>query len=287
MSGETRRELSAWDHVQLARQLQRPHTLDYIHGLCTDWIELHGDRRFGDDPAIIGGIAAFACETVVVLGHQRGHDTRENIRRNFGMPHPEGYRKALRLMRHAERFGFPVLCFVDTPGAFPNRAAEERGQATAIAENIAAMCGLRTPVVSVVIGQGGSGGALAIGVADTLIMLEHAVYCVASPEASAAILWHDAARASDAARALKITAQDLFELGVADLIVPEPEGGAHVDASAIIAAVGTVLRQELARLRQHPIDALLRRRYHKYRSIGCFHDAHDLAYATGDGLAGG
>ena len=187
--------LTPWDKVQLARHMQRPRTLDYIRGLCDDFVELHGDRRFGDDAAIVGGVATFEGRTVVLVGHQKGRDARENIRRNFGMPHPEGYRKALRLFQHAEKFGFPVICFIDTPGANPNRESEERGQANAIAENILTMAGLKTPIIACVIGEGGSGGALAIGVADRILMLEHAIYSVASPEAAASIIWREIGRA--------------------------------------------------------------------------------------------
>lgn len=263
-------ELSPWDRVQLARHPQRPHTLDYVLGLCEDFVELHGDRRFGDDAAIVGGLAIFAERTVVVIGHQKGADTRENVRRNFGMAHPEGYRKAQRLMRHAEKFGLPLLCFVDTPAANPNKEAEERGQANAIAESILVMTNLRTPIIAAVIGEGGSGGALAISVGDRILMLENAVYSVASPEATAAILWRDATRAPDAARALKLTAQDLYGLDIIDEIVPEPPEGAHSDAPRAIATLGERLRAHLDELCALDHVTLLRRRYAKYRSIGRF-----------------
>ena len=274
--------LTPWDKVQLARHPHRPHTLDYVRGLCEDFIELHGDRRFGDDAAIVGGLARFDGQTVMIIGHQKGRDARENVRRNFAMPRPEGYRKALRLFNHAEKFGFPVLCFIDTPGADPSTQSEERGQGNAIAENILAMAGLKVPIIATVIGEGGSGGALAIGVSDRLLMLEHAIYSVASPEGSAAILWRDSSKAPDAARAMRITAQDLYELGVIDAIIPEPEGGAHLDAAAAIAAVRSALRQHLGELLQLDIERLLDARYAKYRAIGRFQEGqhHLLAQAT-------
>jgi acetyl-CoA carboxylase carboxyl transferase subunit alpha len=264
--------ITPWDKVQLARNPQRPHTLDYVRGCCEEFVELHGDRRFGDEAAMVGGVARFDGRTVVIVGHQKGRDARENIKRNWGMPRPEGYRKALRLFQHAEKFGFPVLCFIDTPGADPGVQSEERGQGNAIAENILAMAGLKVPIVAVVIGEGGSGGALAIGVADRLVMLEHSVYSVASPEGTAAILWRDSAKAPDAARAMKITAQDLAALGIADTIIPEPVGGAHADTVAIIAAVGDTLRAHLAELLQLDLDTLLAHRYAKYRAIGRYQE---------------
>lgn len=268
----TDEQRTPWERVKLARNPQRPHTLDYILGLCEDFVEIHGDRRFGDDPAIIGGVASFDHLPVVVIGHQKGRDTRENVRRNFGMPHPEGYRKALRLFHHAEKFGFPVLSFIDTPGANPNKDSEERGQANAIAENIMAMASLRTPIVACVIGEGGSGGALAIGVADRLLMLENSIYSVASPEASASILWRDAAQAPDAAQTMRITADDLFEFGIVDEVIAEPEEGAHTDPAATIAAIGESLRSHLTRLLDLPAATLLQQRYEKYRAIGCYQE---------------
>ncbi|ABU58990.1 acetyl-CoA carboxylase carboxyltransferase subunit alpha [Roseiflexus castenholzii] len=264
--------LTPWDKVQLARHMQRPRTLDYIRGLCDDFVELHGDRRYGDDAAIVGGVGTFEGRTVVLVGHQKGRDARENIRRNFGMPHPEGYRKALRLFQHAEKFGFPVICFIDTPGANPNRESEERGQANAIAENILVMAGLKTPIIACVIGEGGSGGALAIGVGDRILMLEHAIYSVASPEAAASIIWRDAAKAPDAARAMRITAQDLLELGIIDEIVPEPPGGAHTDMGAIVATLGNYLRRHLTELLALDVATLLERRYARYRAIGRYEE---------------
>ncbi|MBO9311777.1 MAG: acetyl-CoA carboxylase carboxyltransferase subunit alpha [Chloroflexus sp.] len=264
--------LTPWDRVQLARHPQRPHTLDYIAALCEDFIELHGDRRFGDDPAMVGGMATFAGQTVMVIGHQKGNDTRENMRRNFGMPHPEGYRKAQRLMRHAEKFGLPVICFVDTPAADPTKSSEERGQANAIAESIMLMTTLRVPSIAVVIGEGGSGGALAISVADRILMQENSIYSVAPPEAAASILWRDAAKAPEAAKALKLTASDLYELRIIDEVIPEPPGGAHTDRLAAIKTVGERIRFHLADLQQRDIETILRERYQKYRAIGQYQE---------------
>lgn len=264
--------LTPWDRVQLARHPQRPHTLDYIAALCEDFVELHGDRRFGDDPAMVGGMATFAGQTVMVIGHQKGNDTRENMRRNFGMPHPEGYRKAQRLMRHAEKFGLPVICFVDTPAADPTKSSEERGQANAIAESIMLMTTLRVPSIAVVIGEGGSGGALAISVADRILMQENAIYSVAPPEAAASILWRDAAKAPEAARALKLTAANLYDLRIIDEVIPEPPGGAHTDRLTAITTVGERLRVHLADLQQRDIDTLLHERYRKYRSMGQYQE---------------
>ncbi|MFL5805156.1 MAG: acetyl-CoA carboxylase carboxyltransferase subunit alpha [Roseiflexaceae bacterium] len=265
--------------MQLARHSRRPHTLDYIRGICTDFTELHGDRRFGDDAAMLGGLARFDDRTVMVIGHQKGRDARENVRRNWGMPRPEGYRKALRLFQHAQKFGFPILTFIDTPGADPGVQSEERGQGNAIAENILMMAALRVPIIATVIGEGGSGGALAIGVGDRLLMLEHAVYSVASPEGTAAILWRDSSKAIEAARAMKITAQDLYALQIADAIVPEPEGGAHLDAAATIAALGAALRQHLEELLPLDIATLLDRRYAKYRAIGAYQEGQHNRFA--------
>ncbi|MDQ2999091.1 MAG: acetyl-CoA carboxylase carboxyltransferase subunit alpha [Chloroflexota bacterium] len=277
--------LTPWDKVQLARNPQRPHTLDYVRGLCEDFVELHGDRRYGDDSAMVGGMARFDGRTVMVIGHQKGRDSRENVKRNWGMPKPEGYRKALRLFQHAEKFGFPLICFIDTPGADPGIESEERGQGNAIAENILKMAGLKTPIVAIVIGEGGSGGALAIGVADRLIMLEHSIYSVASPEGTAAILWRDSAKAPEAARAMKITAQDLLALEVIDAIVPEPDGGAHTDSEAIIAAAGDVIRSQLNPLLQLDLSTLLDYRYAKYRAIGHYQERQSqiLGHTNGDG----
>ncbi len=264
--------MTPWDKVQYARHPHRPHTLDYVSALCEDFIELHGDRRHGDDAAIIGGVARFDGRTVMIVGHQKGRDARENMRRNFGMPRPEGYRKALRLFQHAERFGMPIICFIDTPGADPGIQSEERGQGNAIAENILVMAGLHVPIVATVIGEGGSGGALAIGVCDRLIMLEHSVYSVASPEGTAAILWRDSAKAPDAAKAMRITAQDLLAMRIADKVVPEPEAGAHTAPADVIAGVGEVLRHYLTDLVRLTTEILLEQRYRKYRAIGQYQD---------------
>ncbi|MEM8532947.1 MAG: acetyl-CoA carboxylase carboxyltransferase subunit alpha [Chloroflexota bacterium] len=264
--------LTPWEKIQYARHSQRPHTLDYITNLCEDFVEVHGDRRFGDDAAMVGGIARFNGHTVVVVGHQKGRDTRENVRRNFGMPKPEGYRKALRLFQYAEKFQFPILSFIDTPGAFPDMESEERGQGSAIAENILVMAGLRVPIITTVVGEGGSGGALAIGVGDRLLMLEHSVYSVASPEGSAAILWRDSSKASDAAQAMRITAQDLHEFAIADQVIPEPEGGAHTDLETTVMAVRDAILQHFNELYPLTSEELLTLRYTKYRAIGRYYE---------------
>lgn len=273
-------ELTPWDIVQIARNPQRPHTMDYIRGLCEDFVELRGDRRFGDDRALIGGIARFYGHTIVVMGHQKGSNTKENIVHNFGSPMPEGYRKALRLMQHAEKFGFPILTFIDTSGAHPSAAAEERGIGEAIAENLLVMAGLNVPIVSTVIGEGGSGGALAIGVADRLLMLEYATYSVASPEASAAILWKDSSKAPDAAKAMKITAQDLYQLGITDEIVQEPIGGAHLDIGATLTTVGAAIQRHLDELLTLSVEELRQRRYLKYRSLGAMQQSQQELLST-------
>lgn len=267
---------SAWERVQLARHPKRPHMLDYLREWCPVHLEFHGDRAFGDDAALIGALARFDGQTVMVLGHQKGSDTRENLRRNFAMPRPEGYRKAVRLMRHAEKFGFPVLCLIDTPGAEPGVQSEERGQATAIAQSLQAMVQLRVPTVAAVIGEGGSGGALAIGVADRILMLENAVYAVATPEACAAILWKDAGKAPEAASMMRITAPELAAFGIVDEVVPEPPGGAHEDVGEAIATLGAAVTRALrglrAQRREHGIEALLASRYAKYRHIGVWQE---------------
>jgi len=265
--------LTAWQRAQIARHPKRPHALDFFRMLLDDFVELHGDRVFGDDAAIVGGLAAFEGEPVVVIGHQKGRDTRENIARNFGMPHPEGYRKALRLMQLAEKFGRPVLTFIDTPGAYPGLGAEERGQAEAIARNLREMASLRTPIVSVVTGEGGSGGALAIGVGNRVLMLEHAIYSVISPEGCAAILWGDAAKAPEAAQILRLTAVDLQRLGVIDGVVPEPVGGAHRNWEATGQSLRLALRGELGSLKSRSREALVQERYEKFRRIGVFEEA--------------
>ena len=265
--------LTAWQRAQIARHPKRPHALDFFRLLLDDFVELHGDRVYGDDMAIVGGLAVFEGAPVVVLGHQKGRDTRENIARNFGMPHPEGYRKALRLMQLAAKFGKPIVTFIDTPGAFPGLGAEERGQAEAIARNLREMAGLRTPVIAVVTGEGGSGGALAIGVANRVLMLEHAIYSVISPEGCAAILWGDAAKAPEAAALMRVTAPDLLKLGVIDAVVREPVGGAHRSWEEAAANLRTALREHLADLRSRSGDALVQDRFDKFRRIGVFEEA--------------
>jgi acetyl-CoA carboxylase carboxyl transferase subunit alpha len=261
---------SAWERVELARHPQRPYTLDYLQLAFTDFVELHGDRLFADDQAIVGGLAALDGRPVMVIGHQKGRDTKENVLRRFGMARPEGYRKALRLMRHAEKFRLPVITLIDIPGADPSLPAEERGQAFAIAENLLAMSQLRVPILSAVIGEGGSGGALAIGVADRVLMLENAIYSVASPEAAASILWKDGARRAEAAQAMKITAPDLMSFGVIDAIIPEPSGGAHSDHREAAEALRSALVAHLADLTCLPLDELLARRAARYRAMGAF-----------------
>jgi acetyl-CoA carboxylase carboxyl transferase subunit alpha len=260
--------LSPWQRCQLARHPDRPYTRFYIQNIFTEFTELHGDRRFADDAAIVGGFAFFDGEPVAVIGHQKGKDTAEKVRRNFGMPRPEGYRKALRIMKLAERFRRPVITFIDTPGAYPGVDAEERGQAEAIATNLLEMARLRTPIVVVVTGEGGSGGALALGVGDRILMLEHAVYSVISPEGCAAILWKDQSRVEDAARALRLTAQDLKQLGVIDEIVAEPLGGAHMDPGATADTIAALLRGHLRQVRRLRAEALIERRYKKFRAMG-------------------
>lgn len=262
--------MQPWDRVQVARHPERPTTLDYIRDLFTDFIELHGDRLYGDDEAIVGGVASFNGQPITIIGHQRGRDTKENIRRNFGMPHPEGYRKALRLMKQAEKFKRPIICFIDTKGAYPGKAAEERGQSEAIARNLFEMAGLKVPVISVVIGEGGSGGALALGVANHIHMLENATYSVISPEGAASILWKDAALAQQAAEAMKITAPDLKEMGIVDEIIPESTGGAHRDPKRQAVLMGEVLQRSLDELLKLNEDQLVDTRYEKFKSIGEF-----------------
>ncbi|EMR06082.1 Acetyl-coenzyme A carboxylase carboxyl transferase subunit alpha [Bhargavaea cecembensis DSE10] len=267
--------MAAWDRVQVARHPERPTTLDYIGYLFEDFIELHGDRAYGDDAAIVGGIASFGGTPVTVIGHQRGKDTKENIRRNFGMPHPEGYRKALRLMKQAEKFGRPIICFIDTKGAYPGKAAEERGQSEAIARNLVEMAGLRVPVISIVIGEGGSGGALGLGVANHIHMLENSTYSVISPEGAASILWKDAALAQQAAEAMKITAADLKEMEIIDEIVPEVMGGAHRDAAGQADAIGKAIRSSMDTLCTMDADQVIEDRYRKFRNIGVYKEGED------------
>ncbi|HSG50321.1 MAG TPA: acetyl-CoA carboxylase carboxyltransferase subunit alpha [Longimicrobiales bacterium] len=267
---DTYQNLRPMEQVQVARHPQRPYTQDYLELAFTDFIELHGDRAFRDDEAIVGGWGRLDGETVMIIGHQKGRDMKENLRRNFGMPHPEGYRKALRLMRMAEKFGRPVITFIDTPGAYPGLGAEERGQAEAIAMNLREMARLRVPTISVVIGEGGSGGALALGVTDRIIMLEHSVYSVISPEGCAAILWRSAEHREKAAEALKLTSSNLVALGVADDIVPEPEGGAHADRGETARRLKDTLLRHLAELDELDLDTLLARRWAKYESMGAW-----------------
>ncbi|MEK4222778.1 acetyl-CoA carboxylase carboxyl transferase subunit alpha [Bacillus sp. FSL W8-0116] len=260
--------LKPWDRVQMARHPQRPTTLDYIEHLFTDFIELHGDRLFGEDEAIVGGVAKYYGLPVTVIGHQRGKDTKENIRRNFGMPHPEGYRKALRLMKQAEKFHRPIICFIDTKGAYPGKAAEERGQSEAIARNLFEMAGLRVPIVCIVIGEGGSGGALALGIGNHLFMLENSTYSVISPEGAAALLWKDALKAKLAAETMKITAPDLKELGVIDDVIKEVRGGAHRDPKKQAEFIDETLKRSLKQLISLSEEELVNQRYEKYRAIG-------------------
>jgi acetyl-CoA carboxylase carboxyl transferase subunit alpha len=259
--------LTPWEKVQVARHRERPYTLDYLQWAFTDFIELHGDRGYADDRAIVGGPAILDGYSVMVIGHQKGRDTRENVDRNFGMPHPEGYRKAERLMAQAQRMQLPVVTFIDTPGANAGLMDEERGQAEAIASSISTMLALRVPTVSVVIGEGGSGGALAIAVADRLLMLEHSTFTVASPEAAAAILWRDSAKAPDAAESMRITAQELQSMGLIDEIVPEPVGGAHRNPAAAASTVGDAIGHALDSLHRLSTEELLEQRYSKYRDI--------------------
>ncbi len=265
--------LSRFDRVKLARHQERPFTLDYIEYLCDDWIELHGDRRYRDDAAIVGGWATFDGRTVMVLGHQKGRDMKENLHRNFGSPHPEGYRKAARLMRLAEKFRRPVLTFVDTQGAYPGIGAEKRGQAQAIAENLFLMAGLRTPILASVIGEGGSGGALGIAVADRVLMMENAIYSVISPEGCAAILWRSREEAPRAAEALKLTAADLKELQVVDEVVPEPSGGAHLQPEEAARELGQALRRHVGELVALDPEELVARRREKYYGMGQWREA--------------
>ena len=264
--------LTPWQRAQLARHPKRPHTLDLFRLLLDDFIELHGDRVFGDDKAIVGGLARFEGDPVVAIGHQKGRDTRENIARNFGMPHPEGYRKALRLMELGAKFRKPIITFIDTPGAYPGLGAEERGQAGAIARNLREMAGLGTPIVCVVTGEGGSGGALAIGLANRVLMLEHAIYSVISPEGCAAILWGEATRAPEAAELMRITAPDLLKLGVIDGIVPEPQGGAHRNWEETAENLRGPLRDALWELRSLTPEELVALRYERFRKIGAFEE---------------
>ena len=261
-------DLSSWQVARLARHPLRPYTLDYINYLFTDFEELHGDRHFADDPAIVGGIARLEGRPVMIIGHQKGREVREKVRRNFGMPRPEGYRKACRLMEMAERFKLPILTFIDTPGAYPGIDAEERGQSEAIAWNLRVMARLKTPIIATVIGEGGSGGALAIGVCDQLNMLQHSTYSVISPEGCASILWKTAEKAPEAAEAMGITAERLKSLNIVDQVIDEPLGGAHRDPQAMAASLRTALLQQLDELKGYDLPALLERRYERLMSYG-------------------
>jgi acetyl-CoA carboxylase carboxyl transferase subunit alpha len=263
-------DLSRWQVVQLSRHSSRPYFLDYIQHLFTDFFEMAGDRHFGEDPSIVGGFARFDGRVVMVMGHQKGRNTKENMARNFGMPRPEGYRKARRLMELAERFDKPILTFVDTPGAYPGLGAEERGQAEAIAVNLEVMSRLKVPIISTVIGEGGSGGALAIGVGNRVLMLENSVYSVISPEGCASILFRDATKADKAADALKLTAKDLKGMNIIDDIIPEPPGGAHRDYTKAAENLGKALRKNLAELSELSGDELVQDRYQKFRALGVF-----------------
>lgn len=270
MAKKTQPKMTPWDIVQIARHAERPNIADYTRLLCDDFVELHGDRLFGDDRGMIGGFATIGGEKVMLIGHRKGRGVEENIEVNFGMASPEGYRKAMRLMRLAERYGIPVVTFVDTPGAYPGSEAEARGQAEAIAHNLEFMSTLKTPIVVVVTGEGGSGGALGIAVGDRILMLQNAVYSVISPEGCASILWRDGTKAALAAETLKITAESLKSLGVIDEIIPEPAGGAHTDAAAAVAAVKKAVLANLAALKKIPLGQLVEQRYEKFGAMGRF-----------------
>jgi acetyl-CoA carboxylase carboxyl transferase subunit alpha len=260
--------LSPWQKVQIARHPQRPYTLDYISLIMTDFIELHGDRAFADDKALVGGLAKIGNIKVLVMGHQKGRDIKENLKRNFGCAHPEGYRKALRFMQMAQDFDLPIVIFIDTPGAYPGVGAEERGQAQAIAYNLREMISIATPIISIVIGEGGSGGALGVGIADKVCVLGNAYYSVISPEGCAAILWKDSSKAPDAAEALKLTAQDLLKMGLIDEIVPEPSGGAHRDPQKMAQILKGIILDNLKELSGVKKEELLKSRYKKFRTMG-------------------
>lgn len=260
--------LTAVQTVQVARHPDRPSLMDYVKLIFTDFVELKGDRLFADDRAMVGGLAKLDGQGVVIVGHQKGKNTKENIYRNFGMANPEGYRKARRLFRLGEKFGLPIICFIDTPGAFPGLEGEERGIAEAIARNLREMFGIKTPILVVITGEGGSGGAIGIGVGDAVLILQYAYYSVITPEACSAILWRDTSKSAEATQNLHLTAEDLLELDVVDEIIPEPLGGAHNDHSRTAANVKTVIKKQLKKLNKMPIDELLRSRYQKYRRLG-------------------
>lgn len=270
MKEDVYKNLSAWQRVQIARHPKRPYTLDYIRMIMTDFLELRGDRLFADDFALIGGLAKIDGRKVMVIGHQKGRDTKENVMRNFGCAHPEGYRKAMRLMRLAGKFHVPIIVFIDTPGAYPGVGAEERGQAQAIAENLRDMAEINVPIIATIIGEGGSGGALGIGVADRVLILQNAYYSVISPEGCASILWRSALKAPEAAEALKLTGEDLLKLGIVDEIIPEPPGGAHRAPEKIADLLSKSLVKYIDELSSIPPDTILEKRYNKYRKIGEF-----------------
>jgi acetyl-CoA carboxylase carboxyl transferase subunit alpha len=267
------KNLSRWQKTLMARHSERPYTLDYVDRLMDEWVELHGDRGFADDPAIVSGFATFRGRHVAVIGHQKGRDTTQRIRRNFGQPRPEGYRKALRIMKLAEKFGRPILTFIDTPGAYPGIGAEERGQAEAIARNLIEMAAIRVPILVTVTGEGGSGGALALGVGDRVFILEYGIYSVISPEGCAAILWKDQGMKAEAAEAMRVTAPDLLELGVVDEIIPEPPGGAHTDPTLISQRIGDRLETVLDQLSSKSPEELLDARYERFRRLGVFSES--------------
>jgi len=281
MKAETFRTLEAWQVTQIARHLARPSTLDYLKLLCGEnFVEFHGDRLFGEDPALVCGFGSIDGQPLAIIGHQKGHDTEENLYRNFGMPHPEGYRKSQRLIRLAEKFRRPIVVFIDTPGAFPGIGAEERGQSEAIARSIMQMARTRVPILCFIIGEGGSGGALAIGTGDRVFMLQNSIYSVISAEGCAAILWKDAGKAKEAASALKLRAEDLLSHGIIDGILPEPLGGAHRDPTATARAIGETIRTHLPDLLALAPEELLRQRYKKFRSLGKFKIEQDVEHAS-------
>jgi acetyl-CoA carboxylase carboxyl transferase subunit alpha len=273
LSREIYENLTPWQKTLVARNPARPFTLDYVRVLVRDFVEWRGDRAFSDDPAIVAGFGFLGERSVAIIGHQKGRDTKEKIRRNFGMPRPEGYRKALRVMKLAEKFNKPVITFIDTMGAYPGLESEERGVSEAIARNLLEMSSLRTPIIATVIGEGGSGGALGIGIGDAVLMLEHSIYSVISPEGCAAILWKDQAKAREAAEALRLTAADCKALGVVDEIIPEPRGGAHADPVTAIDTVGRAIALWLERLERLPVEGLLEARYAKFRAMGAWESA--------------
>ena len=269
---ETYSKLSPWQKIQISRHPERPTTLDYIAMIMRDFIPLAGDRLFGEDKALVAGFAMFGQRKITVIGHQKGKDTKENIERNFGCAHPEGYRKAIRIMHLAERFNMPIVCLIDTPGAYPGVGAEERGQAQAIAENIRDMFSIKVPILVIVIGEGGSGGALGIGVGDKVLIMEYAYYSVISPEGCAAILWKDASRREDAAKVLKLTAPDLLKMGIVDEIIPEAEGGAHRGAEHSAQNLKSAINKNLDELSHISVETLLDQRYKRYRKMGIFNE---------------